>query len=123
MAEFLVKAIDAVHSDPVKDKQGCYKRGDVVVVMPDGNVWGKAEGLPKFVIVKVPGLPVDQARKYVESEADATGDNIITRRKFKLLVDDIPQALKNQLKAKGEVTVSWNQVKSYVKNKVTGVTE
>ena len=122
-AEFLVKAIDAVHADSVKDKRGCYKRGDVVVVMPDGHVWGKAEGLPKFVIVRVPGLAVDAARKYLESEMDAASENIITRRKFKLLLDNVPISIKNQLKSTGEVTVSWTTAKQYIKNKITGVTE
>lgn len=39
MAEFLINAIDVFNEDPVKDKTGCYKRGDVVVVMPDGWKW------------------------------------------------------------------------------------
>jgi len=60
MAEFLIKAIDATHPDPDTDEQGCYKKGDIVVVMPDGHEWGGKEGPPTFVIVKVPGVTVEQ---------------------------------------------------------------
>src|ERR1043166_9865558 len=54
--ELLIKAVDASHANPVKD-QGCYKRGDVVIVMPDGHPWGREEGPPTFLVVKVPGEP------------------------------------------------------------------
>jgi hypothetical protein len=65
MAELLIKAVDATHSDPAKDSRGCYKRGDPVVAMPDGHSWGVREGLPKFVLLKVPGVTVAQAQQYI----------------------------------------------------------
>ena len=68
--ELLVKAIDALHSDPDKDRRGCYKKGYPVVVMPDGQTWGREECLPKFVIVKCPEVTVEQARGYIDSWKD-----------------------------------------------------
>lgn len=124
-AEFLVKAVDVTHKDPVKDR-GCYKRGDVVVVFPDGHEWGKEERLPKFMVVKIPGLPVKDAKKYIESEWDnAIPKNpvLLTRRKYKIFVDDTPADIKDELNAKGEATTTWDAIKSYVKNKKTGETE
>jgi len=56
MAEFLVKAIDTTHSNPIINEQGCFKKGDIVQVQPNNHQWGEAEGLPSFVIVKVPEL-------------------------------------------------------------------
>jgi len=56
MAELLVKAVSFANPDPTKDTKGCYKKGDIVLIMPDGHTWGAAEGLPMFVIVKCPGL-------------------------------------------------------------------
>ncbi len=93
MAEILIKAIDATHPDPEKDRCGCYKMGDPVVVMPDGHVWGNEECLPTFYVFKIPGLSVEQAQKYVEphmeprtkiiryparvwADAQAKGDNL-----------------------------------------------
>jgi hypothetical protein len=209
MAEFLIKAIDATHSDPEKDKRGCYKRGDFVVVMPDGHEWGKEERLPKFVVVKIPGLSVETAKKYILShdeprpatrtwnkldwdEALVSGEyqeflsqpseigqstsqetvrvsaekwiemketndyspfsskptitktliggveltgavelvtlegtamTTITRRKWRILVDNVPRSIKDTLALDGEVTVTWEQVRNFVKNKLTGLTE
>jgi hypothetical protein len=56
MAEFLIKVQSYVHADAEKDKRGVYKLGDIVDVRPDAHPWGNEERLPKFVVVKVPGL-------------------------------------------------------------------
>lgn len=56
MAELLIKAISHIHPDSEKNITGAYKKGDIVVIMPDGHVWGAKEGPPKFVLAKVPGL-------------------------------------------------------------------
>ena len=54
MAELLIKATDAVHSDEIEDLRGCYKKGYVVVVKPDGWKWGKEElNKEKFYILRV----------------------------------------------------------------------
>ncbi|MEK6532238.1 MAG: hypothetical protein AABZ23_07095 [Deltaproteobacteria bacterium] len=58
MAEFLIKAVDSANPNPSKDAM-CYKRGDIVVVMADGHVWGGEEGLPAFLKISVAGMPVD----------------------------------------------------------------
>ncbi|MHA1396108.1 MAG: hypothetical protein ACTSSF_00060 [Candidatus Heimdallarchaeaceae archaeon] len=53
-AELLIKACDATHSNEVKDLRGCYKKGYVVVIKPDGWKWGKEElNKEKFYIVRV----------------------------------------------------------------------
>jgi len=52
MAELLIRLKNNTNPDPVKDRM-CYKRGDVVVVMPDGHPWGNSEGLPDFAVVSV----------------------------------------------------------------------
>lgn len=72
MAEFLVKAIDATHKDPVKDVRGCYKRGDIVDVRPDGFEWGKEEAPPKFTIVKCPGMAVADVISYMQPHTQKT---------------------------------------------------
>ena len=60
MCELLVKAVDANHPDPDTDHRGCYKRGDIVVVMPDGHQWGAGElDTNVFEVVKFPGMSVD----------------------------------------------------------------
>ena len=42
------------------------RKGNVVVIMRDGHVWGKEENLPRFVIVKLPGEDVKTVQLYLE---------------------------------------------------------
>ena len=65
MAEFLVKAVDHKHPDFLKDKAGAYKRGMIVEVRENGAKYGRAEGPPKFIVIKVPHLPVAMV-KYLQ---------------------------------------------------------
>ena len=127
MAEILFMAIDRTHADPAKDAEGCYKRGDPVVVMLDGHEWGKEERLPTFYLVKIPGLAVETAKKYIVpfyGIPDGTGDRLTVRRRlFRLLIDDVPNSIKQQLKETGEVTVTMTQIKNYIQNKNTLATE
>lgn len=123
MAEFLIKAVSATHADAVKDARGSYKRGDVVVVMPDGHPWGSSERLPKCVVVKIPSLSVAQAQQFVESESVIdvfTAARVITRRRrWRVRVDDVPLAIRNALRNNGEVTVSYAEVRNFIENKTT----
>lgn len=59
MAELLILNRDAT------PERRSYKRGDIVVVMPDGHLWGNAEGLPDFVRASLPGVAVDAIREAV----------------------------------------------------------
>lgn len=70
MAEILVKAQDATHANSDKDRRGCYKRGDPVVVKPDGWEWGKLEGPPGFVVIRVLNLSVEEASEALLSSND-----------------------------------------------------
>lgn len=123
MAEILIKSIDAVHSNPEKDK-GCYKRGDIVDVRPDGHPWGREEGLPKFVIVKIPGLDPATVMHLMSMNEDRTDPErpmLLARRLWRVLVDSesLPSSIKNALKNTGQVTVTLAQIRNYVQNKIT----
>ena len=52
MCEILVRAVDGTCGDPTANP----RRGNPVVVQPDGHVWGDCECLPEYFIVKIPGL-------------------------------------------------------------------
>lgn len=133
MAEFLIKARNPIDitADTEASNSG-WKRGDIVVVKPDGHEWGKDERLPKFVVVKIPGLPVETAKKYTipfrtdTGLLDSEGNSIskyVARRKWHVLLDSVPTDIKKALLYNGEITVSWENVKSYIHNKETLVTE
>jgi len=56
MAELLIKARDAYHRDPIKDRRGCYKRGDPVWAVRDGWSWGRLDTIPTFWRIRVPNV-------------------------------------------------------------------
>jgi hypothetical protein len=120
VAEILIKAVDATHADPEKDRRGCYKRGMPVVVMPDGHAWGAEERLPRFVVLKLPGVAVAKVQQFIAQ--DHEGEALYRRRLWKLFVDEIPLAVRNKLVAQGYITIgpggdfTWTQVRNYIRN-------
>ena len=46
-------------------------RGEIIVIKPDGWVWGCLERPPSFIVVKVPGVSVTQAVKYTQGLIDS----------------------------------------------------
>jgi hypothetical protein len=62
--EFLIKNFDDSNFDQDEDRSGCRKRGMVDAMMPDDHTWGRLECLPKFVIIKVPGLTASEVDAY-----------------------------------------------------------
>ncbi len=131
MAEILVKAIDSTHPDSTIERQGCYKRGMPVAVMPDGHQWGRKEKLPAFVVIKIPGVSPATVQKYIEPEVDAGGDQrIVRKRKWIIRWEALPPIARSRLAAVGELTIkalaytgryhyTWQQVKNCFRNQQT----
>ena len=70
MCELAVRIVDKVLRDPYANARAS-KRGDVVVVVEDGHVWGAEELThPEYTIVKVPGVPWEQALGFMAPEVD-----------------------------------------------------
>ncbi len=62
MAEFLVLANDS----PAQESDAKWRAGRIVVIMPDDHEWGGQEGMPKFYLIKVPGVAVADAKAYID---------------------------------------------------------
>ena len=134
MAEFLIKAVDAMHADPAKDQRGCYKRGDIVDVRPDGFQWGREEhpatAKPrKFVLVKVPALDSEKAKTLMQVQGslyafleDGVTGIPVRRRRFHLLWDMLPVAARNALRDAGVLTVSWVALRDFLHDQRDNVT-
>ena len=130
MAEFLIKAVDAEHPDQEKSRRGCYKRGDVVCVRPDGHPWGAKEGLPRFVRVRVPGLEVAVVRALEgaqeendtgEPDVDADGiPRTFRRRRWRFVLADLPAARRNELVSTGATTITRVVARAVVRRKRDG---
>lgn len=62
MAELLVRVVDKVNVESIYLDCGCTKRGDVIVVRPDGWAWGRCElNDPQYVVVRVPDMSLTEA--------------------------------------------------------------
>ncbi len=133
MTELLIKAIDYVNPDPVEDRIGSYKRGMIIAVKEDNHTWGNKECLPKFVVLKIPGISVQNVLKFCESyDIDMGGGTMLTYRRRRWIIrwSDLPQVAKDKLKNNGELIIkvdnysgdydyTWNQIKNYFRNQET----
>lgn len=79
--EILLRVVDKINlDDPIKNNQ-CTKRGDVIVVVPDGHNWGKEElSNPDWRIIKAPNLTEAATYDFTHADLDING-NEIKRRK------------------------------------------
>lgn len=127
MAELLVKAVDATHSDPVQDA-ACYKQGDVVLVKPDGWSWGALEILPpaqggKFVVIKITDVTPQQVINWVKNNwdcvMDAFDESNAKRRRVRIDIDLVPNGVKSTLNQTGVYSTTWSTIRNYVRNKLT----
>lgn len=90
MAELLVRVRDVTHPDPALDRLQS-KRGDVVVICPDGWSWGREELTnPDWRILIAPGLDPGAldtlARPAFADPADPT--RLTASRACRLALDD-----------------------------------
>jgi hypothetical protein len=137
MAEFLIKAVNATHADPLKDQRGCYKRGDIVMVQENGFEWGSLEALPpaqggKFVVVRISDVTVEQVKTFVQNKLAGVPNADISmseldvearptrRRRFHLTVDSLPVGVRNTLNTTGFYETTWAAVKAFLQDKVGG---
>lgn len=130
MAELLVVAVDATHDDPEKDRRGCYKRGDVVIVQDDGHEWGRKEGPPKFVVLRIPGAARALADRLQEhQDDDDTGQPVVDvegrpdvfrRRRWRLDIDALPPGIRAQLAANGRADITRAQIRTRLRRKRDG---
>lgn len=104
MCELLVRVIDKTNPVDVYKDVKLTKRGDVVVVMPDGWGWSSEEKTnPDWRIFKWPSETMTNASALLTPELPTVQttieDPMLQRRGFNLNVDyaGLPQALKNYL--------------------------
>ena len=81
------------------------RKGDIIVVRPDGWPWGKEERPPRFIVLKIPKMSVEEAKKYEESLSTGTVKvidgkevpdiKLLKVRKYQINIDIINNAIKN----------------------------
>ena len=99
MAELLVRVVDKTNDDKKLDAQ-CSKRGDVIVVQPDGWPWGREELKSEvWRIVKLPGVDPGTLVDLVMPEfAIKDGGVVVVRKRAKgLALDKLDAVLLQKL--------------------------
>ena len=96
MAELLVRAESSINPS-------ASEVGDIIVVRPDGFVWGSLECLPEYLQVKLPQISYDDIKHFELSLLDTTGPHmrLVKRRKW-----HIPSSWVAQKVALGETVVT-----------------
>lgn len=131
MAELLVKAVNATHSDSVKDARGCYKQGDVVGVAPDGWPWGALElkapaNGGKFVVIKITDVTRAQVINWVKNHWNwiiTVFDSEAGKRcRVRIDIDLVPAGVRNTLNTTGQFSTTWSAIRQYIRNKSTDET-
>lgn len=89
-----MRVVDKIGDDIYRDAQ-LTKRGDVIVVCPDGWAWGAEElSSPDWRIVRVPGLGMIEAEAMLAPETEssliAEPSPLLRRRMFELNLDAVP---------------------------------
>ena len=132
MAELLIKITNATHLDPLEDRRGCYKRGYVIDVRPDGFQWARMESKAVWIaegnlaetwhghtaLVKIPGLDPERVRDLLamqtEDDMGQDTETMYRRRRWRLVVDSVPESIRTAIATNGEVTVTVSQVRNYL---------
>lgn len=99
MAEFLVKAkahwmdtsekfqrdLPYLLSSGVRSYEARTMVGDIIVVKPDGWIWGREECPPTFIVVKVLGMSYEEAMRLMhpvmQQDSENEADSILIRRR------------------------------------------
>ena len=66
MAQFLIKALEPWNNDSPTAPEERSRLGDIIVVRPDGHVWGREECLPRFIVVKITNMSYEDAKHLEE---------------------------------------------------------
>jgi hypothetical protein len=121
MAELLIKATDAHNPDAIKDRRGCYKRGDPVIAFRDGWSWGRLETTPTFWRIRVPNADRFQMGPFCQPEfaqdyvwlrgnnAHKMVPNYLTRRRWSFSPELIAPSKRMALFRGEIVNLSWTE--------------
>ena len=102
-----------------------YQRGDIVAVYLRTNVVEPPHVGSRMVFVHITSVPItaiQKAEKLINAHYDSVNINLLLkRRRFNIDPQSLPLAIRNQLIANREITVTWTQAKPYLLDMVTGL--
>ena len=96
-----------------------YRKGDIVEIYPEGSIIEKPSPNNKCVALRITGLSHITAKNYLKPLEDENGI-IRRRRKFQILWDNLPQAMRDQLRDERFLIVTRQQAIPFIKEHVIG---
>jgi hypothetical protein len=94
MDELPAAIVNKMTPEEFANYQARGQKGDIVVVRPDGWEWGNDEGLPRYVVVKVPELSYEEAKVYEESLTEE--GKVLRKRKHSFSKTDVDTAIRRK---------------------------
>ena len=91
MDDFKQTQIDKMTASEKQSYEARSQIGDIIVVRPDGWKWGKEECLPNFVVIKMPDVTMEEAKKYEEqimAEKEVAREMTMLKSEYDTLVKD-----------------------------------
>ena len=113
MDSFIQDDINKLSDEKRQSYEARSQIGDIIVVRPNGWKWGKAECLPNYVVIKLPNISVEEAKKYEESLFDTA----------ELGEDEVPIKLKKRKYQVPLVTVENYKTSNTSVVEITGIQE
>ena len=115
------------HADPVKDKRGVYKKGDIVVLRNPGTYWGPDDGLPKFKRLLISDKNKAEMLRLIQPEmvfnAEKRIDEEVTCRQYCIHDGDLPPVIAAKLDREGADIIDWADLAPACEDKVTQTRE
>ncbi|MCD6149878.1 hypothetical protein J7J13_03790 [bacterium] len=115
-----VQVRDQHNSDPEEDARTCLKKGDVLVVLPEGHTWSKTE-LISSLILKIK-MTEEQAAKLtqpIEKESGEKRENgepaekeTVKMRKYRIKIEDLDFDMKKLSEGQpfGNKVFEWKDI-------------
>ncbi len=111
-----------VRDDQAGEEAFTWKRGDPIIVRPEGHRWGTQEdpAARKFFIVTITDKTAAQISSIVEEvPIDAQGNHLRLRTR-RLDSSVLPAAVLEQLLTTGRLSMTFAQARAYIRNMRTG---
>jgi len=141
MAELLIKLIDHVSNNPIKNQRDAFKAGFIICVCEDGKIWGNREHKAQWLrggnlakdwhgrtfVLKIPKVSPTRFQPLLEMQTEKNDGSldldmtsipgeVIERmnrvRRWRLDLSLIPLAARNEIRETGELTVTPKQFKN-----------
>lgn len=117
------KAPNFVATNPA----GQYQKGDIFDAVRTSTLGSASPSIKrKFIWVHITDVPATVVRKVKElleqpdfDPAEPEDDQVLrSRRRWRVLLDDMPANLRNRLRDDRQITVTWTKAKPFLKNHV-----